>query len=103
MEEVDYCDSLVVEVIPEGISNQRVVDVKVLNSENVNSNSFHEEDLLLFWVRAVQRRVHPESVEAIEVLEADGEDDALERFCFGSGGLGSSLCELECNSITRRS
>ena len=53
-------------------------------------------------MRAVQRRVHPESVEASEVLEADGKDDTLEGLGLGGGRLGGSLGELEGYSVARR-
>ena len=85
MDEVDDGDGLVVEVVPEGVGGERVVDVHVLDSEHGHSHSLCKQDLLLLRVRAVQRRVHPESSEAKVVLEADGEDDTLESFGLGSG------------------
>ena len=103
MVEVDDGDGLVVEVVPEGICRERVVDVHILYSKHSHWHSFHEQDLLLLRVRTVQRRVHPESVEAVEVVEADGEDDTLEGLGLGGERLDSCLCELECNSVARRS
>ena len=101
MEEKDDGDSLVVEVIPEGFGRERVVDVHVLHSEHGHLHSLQEQDLLLLRVSAVQRRVHPKSGEAFEVLEADGEDDTLESLGLNGGWLRGSLAELESYSVAR--
>ena len=103
MEEVDDGDGLVIEVVPKGVGRERVVDVHVLDSQHGHWHSLNQQDLLLLRVRAVQRRVHPESEEASVVLEADGEDDTLKGLGLGGGRLSGSLGELEGYSVARRS
>ena len=61
-------------------------------------NTFHQENLLFVWVRRVECRIHPESLEAIVVVATDDE----EGWDVTLGVFGWE-CELQCHLETNRS
>lgn len=54
VEQINDGDIFVVEVIPEGVSAQLVVDLHFLDSHDGHLNSLHEQNFFFFGVRAVQ-------------------------------------------------
>ena len=95
MEQVDNGNSLHIEVCPEVVAGQRVVNVDIFDAQNRHRDAFLEHDLLLLWVGAVQGRVHSETTEASPVMEADSEENAVKIGRLG--GIFGWSCEFQCN------
>ena len=73
MEHIDNSDSLVVEVLPEGVPGEAVADLDFFNSENCHWATFNQQNFFLLWVCAIQGRIHPKAKETVPVLEANDE------------------------------
>ena len=101
MEHVNNSNGLVVEILPEGVSGEAIVNLDFLDSKNSHWATFDQENFSLLWVGTKQGRIHSEAKEAEPVVEANDEQNTVQIFRIVV--IIASLCKLHGNSVAQRS